>query len=324
MSNLSAVTLRQCWTAVDVAPGSWRLVLPDAAVTEVVDFARDNAEMDFDATGTLALADGLEQRLPLAHEAMRETGEAVGNGVGFAVVDRLPVADLSVPESRVAAWVLFSCIGRVVDQKQSGVKIYDVRDTQPTFGHGVRRSITNLAQEFHTDAGWLDLPPEFIGLFCREPAEEGGLNQVLSLATVFEQLKAKSPESAERLSASFWWDRQMEHEPNETKVKSQPVFFEEDGELNVRYYDDYIRTGHKLGDEPIDSAGDAALANMRSIVEQKELQLEFGLEPGQYLLVNNRRVAHSRSAFSAPNDEVSRRHYFRLWSRRRGSTRLDG
>ena len=39
----------------------------------------------------------------------------------------------------------------------------------------VRRSVTNLEQPFHTDGGWLWMPPSAIGLFCLQPAQQGGL-----------------------------------------------------------------------------------------------------------------------------------------------------
>src|SRR3989442_15465523 len=34
------------------------------------------------------------------------------------------------------------------------------------------RSVTNLDLVFHTDAAWLDLPPELVGLYCINPARE--------------------------------------------------------------------------------------------------------------------------------------------------------
>ena len=107
-------------------------------------------------------------------------------------------------------------------------------------------------------------------------------------------------------------------------MSSQPVFYEEDGKVNARYYDDYIRNGQRLANETLDAAGEQALATFRTVVEREERRIEFGLEPGQFLLVNNREVAHSRSAFSGLEGRRSQRHYFRLWSRRKGAATLDG
>jgi len=224
----------------------------------------------------------------------------------------------------VVAWALFSCLGRVVDQKLSGTKVYDVQDKAVAFGYGVRRSITNLEQELHTDAAWLAAPPEIIGLFCRIPAEQGGLNRLVSLAGAHDILATQSPAALARLYRPFWWDRQAEHGPAEPKASAQPIYYRDRGQLNARYYDDYIRNGQRLAGEALDPEGESALAAMRAVLERSQRSVELGLEPGQYLLVNNRELAHSRSAFSGPGGRRSARHYLRLWSRRGGSTRLEG
>src|SRR2546426_12272044 len=112
-------------------------------------------------------------------------------GVGLAVVDRIPVERFSVEENRALYWLLGSLLGRPVAQKWDGTMIYDVRDTGKPLEYGVRRSVTNLELQFHTDAPWLALPPERVGLYCLNPAREGGVSQVVSLATVHNELQRR-------------------------------------------------------------------------------------------------------------------------------------
>ena len=86
------------------------------------------------------------------------------DGPGFAVLDRVPVERYRWQEGQAIGWVLANLMGRVVAQKHDGTRLYDVRDTGKALAQGIRRSITNLEHEVHTDGSWLSLPPRFIGL----------------------------------------------------------------------------------------------------------------------------------------------------------------
>ena len=60
---------------------------------------------------------------------MRSVRAALDEGVRFAVVDRLPLDELSDDEGRALHWLLSSHIARPVAQKLDGTMIYDVHDT---------------------------------------------------------------------------------------------------------------------------------------------------------------------------------------------------
>jgi alpha-ketoglutarate-dependent taurine dioxygenase len=184
----------------------------------------------------------------------------------------------------------------------------------------VRRSITNLEQEFHTDGGWLPLPPSFVGLYCLQPAAEGGMSRCASLVTVHEALRGH-PDLLDRLHQPFWWDRQAEHAPDDVTYSRAPVYWHADGRVFARYYDDYVRKGHALAGEPLDGLGADALEAMREVIEADENWIEFLLEPGQFLYVNNRQIAHSRTAFC---DDDAKRHLMRFWNRDEGRPDLEG
>jgi alpha-ketoglutarate-dependent taurine dioxygenase len=222
------------------------------------------------------------------------------------------------------AWLLASLLGRVVAQKQHGVFLYDVRDTGQSLEYGVRRSLTNLAQPFHTDGPWLTLPPAFVGLFCLQSARDGGLSRYTSLLAAHDELRNRHPELLARLYQPFYWDRQAEHGPADSKVATHPVFALDGHTLTARYYDDYIIKGYALAGEPLDEIGRDALAAMREIVDAPALGPEFRIETGQFQYLNNRLFAHSRTAFDdAPHSE-RRRHMIRVWNRDEGTADLEG
>lgn len=168
------------------------------------------------------------------------------------------------------------------------------------------------------------MPPELVGLFCLDSAEEGGLSRFVSLVTAHEALRARFPEHLERLYRPFWWDRQAEHGPGDARVSAQPIF-ERDahGGLGARWYEDYVMKGHELAGEPLDTAGAAALAVLRDVVDAPEHWVEFRIEKGQMQYLNNRRFAHSRTAF-ADSAGDRKRHMLRFWNREEGTTQLEG
>src|SRR5439155_26377714 len=108
--------------------------------------------------------------------ALRAVGRKRRRRGELAAIDRIAVARFSVDENRALNWLLGSLLGRPVAQKWDGTMIYDVRDTGKALEYGVRRSVTNLELQFHTDAPWLALPPEQVGLYCLNPAREGGVS----------------------------------------------------------------------------------------------------------------------------------------------------
>ncbi len=91
----------------------------------------------------------------------------------------------------------------------------------------------------------------------------------------------------------------------------------------MRYYEDYVVKGHALSGEPLDAKGTAALAALRELVDAPEHWVEFRIEKGQLQYLNNRRFAHSRTAF-ADTGGMSRRHMLRFWNREEGTLQIDG
>ena len=242
---------------------------------------------------------------------------------GLAVVDRFPVERYSHAENLAIGWLLAAMLGQVVAQKTNGTRLYDVKDSGQALGYGVRRSVTNLGQPFHTDGGWLWKAPAFVGLFCLESAMEGGLSRFASLVTAHHELRRRRPDLLARLYQPFDWDRQGEHAPDAPRVSRQPVFEYEGGTLASRYYEDYMRNGSKLAGVELDDEGARALEAMREIVDDPASWVEFRIEKGQLQYLNNRQFAHSRTAFVDAGPGQGR-HMLRLWNRDEGTWHLEG
>ena len=310
----------QTWKRDGLKPKDWLMPLPDAAVAEL-DALVEGLRREPRPVESLGPEDfALTTCADLMTSARRKLDE-----IGLAVIDRVPVERYSMPENQAIGWLLACMLGPVVSQTWGGRRLYDVKDTGQKLGYGVRRSVTDLGQPFHTDAGWLWMPPAYVGLFCLESAPDGGISRFVSLVTAHNEMARRFPDLLPRLYQPFAWDRQAEHAPDAPRVAHRPVYAHDGrGTLMARWYDDYVYNGHKLAGEALDEAGREALLAMRGIVDDPDNWIEFRIERGQFQYINNRQFAHSRTAFKDAADGSRRRHMIRLWNRSEGTTDLEG
>ena len=313
------VELKKSWTRESISPEGWLIPLPADCVAEL-----DEVAAAVRATPRpVDTLDPADFSLRACTAVMASVRAKLETDTGLAVVDRFPVERYSQAENLAIGWLLAAMLGQVVAQKANGTRLYDVKDSGQALGYGVRRSVTNLGQPFHTDGGWLWKAPAFVGLFCLESAMEGGLSRFVSLVTAHHELRRRRPDLLARLYQPFHWDRQGEHAPDAPRVSRQPVFEFEGGTLASRYYEDYVRNGSKMAGEELDDEGTQALVAMREIVDDPANWVEFRIEKGQLQYLNNRQFAHSRTAFTDPGPGQGR-HMLRLWNRDEGTWHLEG
>ncbi|MEE8304104.1 MAG: TauD/TfdA family dioxygenase, partial [Candidatus Tectomicrobia bacterium] len=308
------------WKRESLLPEDWRVAVPDACLTELdemVHVLRRHPQPVQHLTPE-------SFSLTACARLMAKVRGNLMHGVGFAVLDRIPVERYSSSDNNAIYLLLARMLGPVVSQKWDGTVLYDVKDAGKALGYGVRRSVTSLAQDFHMDAGWLALPPEVIGLFCLQPAQEGGMSRCVSLTTAHNEMRRRHFQLLTRLYRPFYWDRQAEHEPEDVRFSWHPVYRFDGQSLMARYYEDYVVNGYKLADASLDQTGRDALAAMRAIVNAPENWVEFHLEKGHIEFVNNHQLAHARTAFTDANAPHLRRHMIRLWNRRQGTPHLEG
>lgn len=304
----------RAWKRDEIGPKDWTVPLSPVCLAELDDVV---ARLRRDPLPTLVLR---PEQFPLAAcaEAMRQAREHLRAGIGLAVLDRLPVERYTLEENRALMWLLGGLLGRVIPTKWDGTMLYDVKDTGKALEYGVRRSVTNLELTFHTDAAWMDYPPEHVGLYCLNRAQAGGVSRFVSLGAVHNELRRRHPEVLPRLYRPFPWDRQAEHAPEDPKFTRRPVFALEGGRWSAVYNERLIRTGAELAGEALDAEADDALAAMDAVINSPALHIEFMVERGQVQWIDNRHFAHSRTAFvdtPAPGHE---RHLIRLWTREEG------
>jgi alpha-ketoglutarate-dependent taurine dioxygenase len=237
----------------------------------------------------------------------------------FAVLDRLPIDEMSREEAVKLYWLISSLLARPVAQKFDGTMLYEVRDTGARLkpGSGIRPTVTNVDLTFHNDNSYNETPPDYVALFCQQKAKEGGISRVMSVYTVHNRLLAERPDLLERLYQPFWYDRHAEHAPGEATTFAAPIF-EYDERLRGRFALLEIRGGYALRGETLDARGEAALGAVQRVFDHLELRVELDFQPGQIQYVNNRATGHARTEFADHEEPERKRHLVRLWLRDRG------
>ncbi len=311
---------RLVWLAPEVRRADYVVPLGQDALDEI------RRLIDYFEANPLPL---LERRLdelqiPACRAAMAQMKSILDDGVGFAVLDRLPMEDYPIDALLPVYWVLGQCIGRPVAQKWDGQMIYDVADTGAEYAYGTRGSHTSVELNFHTDNAFARMVPDYVGLFCRNPAKRGGLSRFCSLYSVHRRMQERYPEALARLYQPMLFDRQKEHCEGAAPVCLAPFFSWYRDRLFARANASLVRKGYEVAGETMDAELVAALAAIDEVCAEPDLWFEAPLERGQVQYLNNHEVGHYRSAFEDFSEPERKRHLYRLWHRETGSSSYDG
>jgi hypothetical protein len=315
------VTGKKAWVRADIRRDDWYFRLTPACLAELNAITTELRQHP----GSIEQIDPARFPLPACRDFMRRVQTALDDGVGFALVDRLPMDELSDDEAKALYWILSSLLARPVQQKLTGTLLYDVHDTgkKATPGSGVRPDQTNADQFFHNDNSYNTTQPEYVGLLCVRPAKTGGVSQVLSFYTLHNELLRAHPDVIPRLYQPFWFDRQKEYHDSEPAVIRAPIFAY-DGRLRVRLGTYQAKGGYTLMNEIMDEAGVTAIDTVRSLFSNEALAFDFVMERGQMQFVNNLEICHRRTAFEDFDEPRKKRLLVRVWLRNAGEPRYQG
>lgn len=311
---------RLVWLATDISPGDYQVTVSDAALVEF-----DRLAAFFSDNPLPILQRKLEEfELPACRALMAQMKSILDDGVGFAVLDRLPMENYPLETMLEIYWVLGQCMGRPVAQKWNGQMIYEVTDTGADYAYGTRGSYTSVELNFHTDNAFARMVPDYVGLFCRHPAKSGGVSRLCSLYSVHQRMFEQYPEQLARLYQPVLFDRQMEHREGAEPVCLAPYFSWRNNRLFARANASLIRKGYEVAGVAMDVELNTALDAIDEVCAAPDLWYEASLQRGQVQYLNNHEVGHYRSAFEDYDEPERKRHLYRLWHRETGTTSYDG
>jgi alpha-ketoglutarate-dependent taurine dioxygenase len=263
-------------------------------------------------------------RLDACRRMMAQARHVLAEGVGFVIIDRLPMDVYSKDEARAVYWLLAQMVCRPVAQSWDGKVIYDVRDLGKPPGNGVRPDVTNAEQNFHTDNSYNVCAPDHVALLCLRTAKEGGVSSIVSFHAVYNGMLERHPRLVDRLFAAYLFDRQREHAPDAPQVISHPLMQLAGGGLTCRLSHRHVVNGYRMAGLPMDSETADALEALEQTIMEPRFTREFFFEPGQIQIVDNRRLGHRRTGYVDFPQEDRKRHLVRLWLREEGRRFYNG
>jgi alpha-ketoglutarate-dependent taurine dioxygenase len=308
------------WLASEIKPDDWVVEVTTEVLGEIDRLA------EFLQQNPLPMLQRRldEFELPACRQMMLAMKNILDDGVGFAVLDRLPMDDYPIETLLDVYWLLGQCIGRPVAQKWNGEMIYDVSDTGADYAYGTRGSRTSVELNFHTDNAFARMPPDYVALFCRQPAKNGGISRFCSLYSVHQRMLDQYPDELARLYQPVFFDRQKEHHEGAEKVCLAPYFSWRNGRMFARANASLIRKGYEVAEQQMDDLLAAALDAIDEVCDAEDLWFEGPLQRGQVQYLNNHEVGHYRSAFEDHDDPQYKRHLYRMWHRQSGHSSYDG
>lgn len=308
------------WNASTLRPGDGIVKLDDDGLRELraaVLLLRDNPL-------PIEMLEPRGFRLDSCRRMMASVKETLETGVGFVIIDKLPMDEFSREEAKAVYWILSQLVSRPVAQSWDGKMIYDVTDLGKPPGNGVRPDVTNAEQNFHTDNSYNLCAPDYVALLCLRPAKEGGISSIVSFHTVYNEMLAKHSQLVDRLFAPYLFDRNKEHAPSAPPVISHPLMQVVKGRLTSRLSHRHVVNGYRMAGIPLDPLGEEALETLEAAMNNPLLIREFFFEPGQIQIVDNRRLGHRRTGYTDFSEEERKRHLVRLWLRDEGRRFYNG
>jgi gamma-butyrobetaine dioxygenase len=211
---------------------------------------------------------------------------------GAAIVRRSISSTLSPEDETEAIVDAFAAAGLAVIGTHFG-RIEDLRTDNTTNKNTDQLGYTNAGVNLHTDQPFIDRPPRYQLLESIRPAEEGGDNFVadaLAAARYLASIDARAYELLRTTPVRF----HRVQKSFESLVVA-PILGEFDGHFQVRYsyftMDPYSLPFAEM--EEWYSAYD----KFARLVRDPKHHYAFRLEPGDFLLYDNHRMLHARTAF---------------------------
>ena len=295
------------WYGPDLAadPGQWIIELTDAEVTEIRGACEAVREQKIDIVDITAG----NFPLPSLESRVEALSQQLINGIGFALLRRIPVEDLTIEQSAIMFYGLGAHLGNARMQNGKGhvlghVCDLDVRSDSPD----VRIYQTNERQTFHTDSC------DVVGLLCLKKAKHGGESLLVSAVTIFNEMLENRPDLVAPLFDPIATDRRGEVPAGMAPYFSIPVFTWAHDFLTVMYQRQYIDSAQRFdGALKLTPAHIEALDLFDELANDPRLNLSMQLEPGDLQFVYNHGLLHDRTGFEDWPDRARRRHLLRLW-----------
>lgn len=243
--------------------------------------------------------------------------QRLDQGLGFVILDRLPVDRWSKRELTDIYWLIGSLLEPPVAQDWPGTMIYDVRHDGQAYTGETRTALTPEGLDMHNDSSMGEAPPNYISLLCLNAAKSGGKSSLSSAYAAHVHFQERDPDLLARMYQPFYRHHQEYQAPDAGKSNWYPIFgILPDGGLRIRFNARVIRRGYAKTGRVLDEAGVRSVDLMDEFLGSPEHRHDFFMEPGQMQILNNRFIVHGRTPYVDHDEPEKRRHLLRLWLRK--------
>ena len=240
-------------------------------------------------------------------------------GSGATLIQGFPAERFSEAQIERIFWGLTTYIGTAVSQSAKGDRIFHVRDEGFRVGQPQARGPnTRKRLSFHTDRC------DVIGFMCLQQAKSGGVNQLVSSVSVYNQILAERPDLLRVLLSPYYYKRHNVDTGNELPYCQQPIFSFRQDVFASAYLRVLIDRAYQDNDiPPLTPLQLEALDFVDEVAARPQMHIEFRQEPGDIVLLNNWITYHRRTEFTDYEELARRRHLLRVWLAVPNSRALD-
>ncbi|MDJ0679813.1 MAG: TauD/TfdA family dioxygenase [Xenococcaceae cyanobacterium MO_167.B52] len=178
-----------------------------------------------------------------------------------------------------------------------------------TKGRVTQYSRTHLPLLPHTDSSYRTNPHDLVAFQCIVSDKEGGKSIMIPIEHILKNLPR---ETLELLRDSVY--------PFGDNL--YPIICGAIGDEQIRYYQSQIERTIEIGASPLPSKYVTAIKTLNQVLEESAQSIEFALQPGQIVLMHNKKVLHGRTGFSPNSDRLIYRVRLHLGSDQNSSKDL--
>src|SRR5687767_4962845 len=297
---------RSVWYGSDLAErNDWAERLSDAEIGEVERACRELEKSQIE----IATISAKDVPLPTLAPRLQRLLDEVLNGRGFVLIRGLPVERWTKRQAAIAFLAIGVQLGQLRMQNAEGHLLGHVKDLgRSSTDPNTRIYQTNERQTHHTDSC------DVVSLLCLKAAKSGGLSNLVSSTTIFNEMRRRRPDLLRVLIDPIETDRRGEVPQGSKPYFTIPVFNYAHGLVSTIYQRQYIESARRFpGVAPLTPEQIEALDLLDQLANDPKLNLMMELEPGDIQFVHNHTILHDRTAFEDYPEPERKRHLLRLW-----------
>jgi len=196
-------------------------------------------------------------------------------------------------------------------------ELFEVKDRKLDYTkEAIPVSKTKASTGFHTDSTAMKYNPYIVGLLCLYPSKTGGISKLANASDLYQWMQKNHPDGVETLKEKIIRDVITPGQDTDKKaiLKNRfPVFSLHQDSFQFRYMRYWIITGHERTHTRIAPELITALDNIDEYFNSAANVLDYRLDRGDILLMNNHFICHNRTAYEDSPEDNTQRIMIRTW-----------